>query len=693
MKRKIIFVLLFFITFIMFINTVSFATFEITDFIINAKLLENGDLYVIESINYYSDENDNGVTRKIITKNPRNKTNSADSLDLYNVIVDGKFYNMTSGGSIGDEGVFEYNTNGNNEYNIKVYTPFRSKTKITYYEYNENNELVPVIKEVTNSFGGSCNKIVQYEYVLKNVGVVYNDIAELYWNFIGDEWDCKINNLIINIELPETAAYSTSYVFGHGSDNGRFEKNGNYISLYVENIDEYQPIDARILFSKNAISNSIKRVEKNVLENYINKEEGLSSKIEDKKIIANLSLKEIVIVFSSIVIVCIVWAYLKYDKENKTEKYRYFREKPFNLEPEILQYFYFGKILSNSYYIAVLNLVKLGVFKLESSINKVGREVQTLVYNKKHNANLKEYQKDIEKNIINKMEDDENGNKSIELSKLGSKLSSSSGKGYKKYIENLKAEKESLVGMAKKVPKKVKLLPVILLICLMLLVACLGITTQNFEVLPSIFLMVIISAVYPVFFINVGNLIPVWIFLLFHCGVFQGALLGMLSSGGLGLLYIPYLLIFIFIIYVWKIEKFSKEENEIKEKVRGLRRYIKDYSMLEDKDNIEYINLWEDYFILAIALKLNKKTINYFYDYGKQQINSNLGSSMYTTNNYMNFHYGLNNTFYRYAISSSSSGSSGSSYSGSSGGFSGGSSSGGGGGRRWRRRTLLKVKL
>ena len=227
--------MLFFLIFIIGINTVSFAKFEITDFTIYANLDENGDLYIHEIIDYYSDENDNGVTRNIITKNPINKTNSADYLELYDVIVDGIYYEQTDLGVIGQEGVFEYSGYENN-YDIKVYTPFNSNSKT-----------------------------VEYCYTLKNVGVVYNDIAEIYWNFIGDAWDCNINNLEINITLPPVAANYTSYVFGHGSDNGSFEKEGNYIILYAKDIKANQPIDDRILFEKSAISSTTKIVNKSVL--------------------------------------------------------------------------------------------------------------------------------------------------------------------------------------------------------------------------------------------------------------------------------------------------------------------------------------------------------------------------------------------------------------------------------------------
>ena len=111
--------------------------------------------------------------------------------------------------------------------------------------------------------------------------------------------------------------------------------------------------------------------------------------------------------------------------------------------------------------------------------------------------------------------------------------------------------------------------------------------------------------------------------------------------------------------------------------------------MLEDKDNLQYINLWEDYFILSIALKLNNKISTYFYNYGKEQVHSNLGNSIHNMSDFNSFNYSMRSTFHSFYTSSISSSRSGSSYSGSSGGFSGGSSSGGGGGRRWRREQIL----
>lgn len=657
-KTKILFTILFTFCIILFNNKVC-ATFEISNFKIDAIVDEKGDMLITETVNYYTNETVNGVTREITTKNNKNTKNSADNLNLIKVMVDGTTCSQieTGKGNLGDSFVYEYQRSNNN-YNIKLYTPFNTSTKE-----------------------------IKYNYVLRNVGVQYNDISEIYWNFIGDKWDCNIEKLEINITLPKNAANKTSYVFGHGSDKGTFTKNGNYITLNARDIKAFQAIDARILFAKDALNKTTKIINKSVLDKYINEEEGMSLKTEKTKVIGNFTIKDISIIFIIIIIISAVYMYIKYDKEYVVDKVKYYREIPFGLEPELLQYFYYGKIVSNSYYVAILNLVKLGVYRLEKSVNKVGKEVQKIIYNDKHNIKLKEYQKDIEKSINGYLQEDEKGEKSIDLVSLGTKMSNSTGSGYKQYEKNLKAEKQSLVGNVQKASKK---LPIILLILVVITVGILGIITQKEEVLGITVMMAFLSFIYSMLFISTQNIGLANLFLLLHATCFFAPVGIVLIINDMGLMFVAFILSFIFFIYTGKIKKFSKEERQIIEYVKGLRRYIKDFSLLKDKENLDYINLWEDYFILAIALKLNNKIVNYFYNYGKEQINSNLGNSMTYTSSFNDFNYTMYNTFYSYKKAydltrAAASRSSSSSYSGSSGGFSGGSSSGGGGGRRRRR--------
>ena len=271
----------------------SFATFEIDNFTIDAMVLTNGDMEVRETINYYTDETVNGLTRDIEIKNQYNTTNSADSITLQGVYVDGEAYEKVDYAEKGESGVYTY-YNSSEGGNITLYSPFVS-------EY----------------------KTVEYEYTLSNVAVKYADTAELFWNFIGSEWDCTIKNLTINIDLPGIAADDTIWVYGHGSDNGSFIKADNHISLMVSNIYAYQAVDARILFSRNAISESTKEYSKSVLNDYINKEEGMSKELEAKKVLFGLSVREVSFYLSGIILVIGIFIYIFFDKEERVEKVQY----------------------------------------------------------------------------------------------------------------------------------------------------------------------------------------------------------------------------------------------------------------------------------------------------------------------------------------------------------------------------------
>lgn len=263
MKKKILMGCLIFFIIIGIYTIKSEATFKITDFGISCIVEENGDMEIVENIQYYTTDNKNGLIRTINTKNKMNSKNSADNIVIEEVFVDGEKYNQTISATIGESGVYTLNK-FNSTYEIKVFSPFQTN-----------------MKKIT------------YKYRLYNVAVKYNDIAELYWNFIGSEWDCPIDNVEINIILPEAAENETIYVYGHGADNGTFTKTRNYIMLKASDLEAYQALDARILFSNSAIPLSTKNVNKNVLDKYINEEEGITLQKEEKtKILEGYSVKK-----------------------------------------------------------------------------------------------------------------------------------------------------------------------------------------------------------------------------------------------------------------------------------------------------------------------------------------------------------------------------------------------------------------
>ena len=83
---------------------------------------------------------------------------------------------------------------------------------------------------------------------------------------------------------------------------------------------------------------------------------------------------------------------------------------------------------------------------------------------------------------------------------------------------------------------------------------------------------------------------------------------------------------------------------------------------------------WEDYFIMAIALRLNKKIINYFYDYCQNNLGDQFISSLNSFGSYKYMNTIFSASFSSYVSRDSFNSFGGGDYSDSSGGFSGGSS-------------------
>ena len=673
MKKKLLYVSFLFFLFAITVKVPSFATFYISNFDINADVNPSGDMRVKEIITYYTDETVNGLTRKILTTNQFNKTNSASGIELLGVYVQGQPCERVLYGNIGDNMVYEYTINGSNEYNIKLYSPFNIPTKT-----------------------------IEYDYILKDVAVKYNDIGELYWNFIGDEWDSRIENLVINITFPELAAKSKSYVYGHGSDDGTFTKYGNRITLMANGLSEYQALDARILFDREAISDSTKIVNKDVLERFINEEEGFYEKQEEKMVFGNFSVKTLAEILTIILLVIFVIIYFFDSIRYNGKKIKYFREIPDNLSPEIIQFLYYGKVIKSSFYIAFLNLIKLGVFKLEETTNLNDQKIKKIIYNKEEKVNLTKTQSGIKNTIRRFLEKDKEKNiESLDISTLSEKMKKSTGSGYRTFSKNIQSEIQLRYGKQSTIlSRKMFYISLFLMIVIILVSTISAIQVSSSSELGEwitcpVVLIIVSLCFSPIFKVDYSESLFIKIAYIFLFVVFQYVCIEIMYYLQIIWLYIPYLLCFIFIKYDGIVKEYPREERETIEKIKGLRRYIKDYSMLRSKDGIvENIALWEDYFILAIALGLNKKTVNYFYDYGKEQPSTNLGMSIHGTSSYYDFHYPIYSSFYSYQKSytyySNSSSGRGSSFSGSSGGFSGGSSSGGGGGRRRWRGTLLK---
>lgn len=243
-------------SFVIFTSSVFAADYEITKYDITADILENGDMKVVEELTYDFDEDMNGVYRMILYSyiyngqkdnlEPASKRYQASGVSNLKVeYSDTSFENMKVATknaetllSNGMEGYYSAETVFDEEKKviIKVYSPVKDGHK----------------------------KYVRYEYTVKDAIVNYNDYAEIYWNFIGGDWECDIKDVTILVNLPqETNLKAYGHTFGNITD---FSNDDKTITFKISRLAEGTAADIRAVFPNNILRSS--NISKQVNESY-----------------------------------------------------------------------------------------------------------------------------------------------------------------------------------------------------------------------------------------------------------------------------------------------------------------------------------------------------------------------------------------------------------------------------------------
>lgn len=236
----------------------------IKKFYINAVVEENGDLTVEEY--FYLNGEFNGMERDILYKNDDlyefrpeldyyggSKLHNGSGIELIEIRalpidenfdftnISGTLFKEASSADPGDYGVYTVSTSSNGA-SYQIYLP-DSKKEAFYIKYT-----------------------------LKNMAIVHNDIAELYWNAIGDSFRESIGTLKITVTFPGNQ--NEFRVWAHGPLNGVIKKTSNQVlEAEVTNVYSYEAVDIRAVFDKKVVAKSTKTTGVDALTKILNYEE------------------------------------------------------------------------------------------------------------------------------------------------------------------------------------------------------------------------------------------------------------------------------------------------------------------------------------------------------------------------------------------------------------------------------------
>lgn len=512
----------------------------------------------------------------------------------------------------------------------------------------------------------SATKTYKISYKVNDAIAKYQDYAELYWQFVGSDFEVSADKVTGTILLPQNASSKEDIkVWGHteGLNGEIYATAANKIEFEVNNFRAGRYIEIRTLFPTAMITNSGRTYSRERLNEVIEKETVWANEANARRARAENAKKAGTVIFAIVVAIIDVWllrSSIKIRKEaskktkiKPSQELEYFREMPRkNATPAQAVYVY-NEVLStvstnqmgNIFSATLLDLcLKKYIGFEENPSNK--KNIIIKILKKEADDKLEKTEKVILQYIVGAAK----GAEEITI------------KDVEKYM---KAHSSNLVELKDDIEK-----------------ASVRELSQNAiydeneateksnyntkSVLSFTFILVVI-------FVILG-LLPAFLESMNEMVMIVGALSIIVLSVFKGLSLRK---------YANKINVYTQKGIDESQMWKGLKKYMEDFSML-DKREIPEIVIWEQFLVYATAFGIADKVIKQLKAVYKELGRSfefddpSYGYMYFMTNN--NFTSSFTNSMSS-AFTSAYASNYSSSYSSGSGG--GGGFSGGGGGGRW----------
>ncbi len=204
------------------------------------------------------------------------------------------------------------------------------------------------------------------KYRVLNAAAKFNDIAEIYWKFMGEDTEVKIENFELVIKIPEGADKEQIKVFGHGPLSGFSEiADSKTVVLRVDELPARNFVEARVLFPPELIKDSKKVFNRDALAEIMSEEKEFADEANEIRTKAR-----IIVGFSFVYVLfellMIVYLYFKFDKEYKSKfEGDYFRELPGSYSPAVMAVLWnFGSVKPRDLTATLMDLVRMKYLEL-----------------------------------------------------------------------------------------------------------------------------------------------------------------------------------------------------------------------------------------------------------------------------------------------------------------------------------------
>ena len=614
--KKILSILIGIMAFLLVFSAKSEASQELNELTFEAQINEDGSMNVVETWDIYISET-----------NTLFKTFEKD---------DSKYSEITN------VTVTEITGNIDKEFK-QISEEMYHVTKDCYYALTNSNGLFEIAWGVGLD-DDSDTREYQISYTVKDAIAKYNDYSELYWKFVGDDFEIDADQIKGIIYLPKNATNKEDVrVWGHTKYlNGEiYVTDLNKIEFSVNRYWSGNYVEVRTLIPNHMIQTTGRQYNDNILNTVLAEEMKWSEEAnERRKMAKNVQyiIAGVGVVFMLFFITRIFNNIKKLKKLEKkfkpTTQLEYFRELPYQEATPAEALFVFSSGMSKSFSesfsanildLALKKFIMLEAFKQEgifkSDIVKIAIENKDLDELKEDERLTLEFLKEVagEKRVLT-TEDitkylEKNYSKVDKLNRKLEKIIEKEESSNGNYIKQNDKEMNKFAG-----------------ICVV------------YGVFASFMIPIIITS------IMFSKLLVIVTTAFMITLVINAVITGMMSA---------------------KINVFTQKGVDEKEKWKAFKKYMEDFSLLKEKE-VPALVLWEKYLVFATVFGISEKVLKQLKVIYPEvtDVNSTLNTYSYIhIMNSVNIGDCINTSVYS-AIASSGSG--------AGGGFSGG----GGGGRR-----------
>lgn len=348
--------------------------YDIEQYYIDAKILENGDVDVSEI--FVVDGTFNGYNMNLSYISTKSSVRASDisNIKVYSLDYDEKISFDTFNAVFIEFSLVNYASAGESmKYTID---PTSTGYSIKMF-YPINREKI----------------ILRLDYTIEDIVTLHDGFAEFYWNFFSGELADEIGDLNVRVTLPGSDSSDYFRFWAHGPLEGEIDdisnSENNIVYARISSLESYGMLDIRITFADNLVDGITKYSNQSFSE-IVDEEMAIAEK-------TNALRKEIkikwwgavigTIVFYVFVVMAFLYIYFKYDKERDASfKLKYNREFIDDYNVEVVDYLMNRNITENALSASIMNLIYKKNIKVEKIENVKNGYIFTLLNRDNLNA-------------------------------------------------------------------------------------------------------------------------------------------------------------------------------------------------------------------------------------------------------------------------------------------------------------------